>query len=995
MKAFGTRTRASLAALLSAALITSGALLAAPAAYAADDAAPAAEAPVAEAPAAAPEEAPVETPAAPEAPVVEAPAPGTPAAEQPAAEQEAAATPPAKAQAGGAAVAGALDASEYGITVSKTTGVENGETLTVNGVLPEKVLDNGTEKNTSIYLMWCVDPGEGARASGAQCDSSRQQWLSGVASPPATQNGTVADGVWRFSTTMTPPASFGAHECLADGGEQCGVFVRLAHTFNGEGTSTQFDQFVPVTFAQTPPPVEYGITVSKTSDVEAGEELTVNGVLPAKILNGGSEKDASIYLIWCVNPGEGNRASGAQCSSAQQQWLSGVTAPPATQKGSVADGVWTFSTTMTPPASFGAHECLADGEEQCGVFVRLAHTFSGEGATQFDQFVPVTFAPTAAETEYGISVAGSVSAVSAGDVLRVSGAFPEKSTAGGSEKNTSVYLMWCVNPGEGNRASGAQCEGSQQWLMHTSEYGQPATGTVADGVWTFDTDFEVPASAFGEHECLADGDEQCGLFVRLAHTFSGEGATQFDQFLPVTFKSTPVAPVQGSASVKKASTSGITVNAALSSLTPGALPNGIQLAVVLRGTSTTATSFVSQRVSVASVSESLNRDLLVSRANLDRSRQYEVVVWTTGATPTTTTLVKVLPFNITSSQWNAVFPPATTPTPGAGSLTWGVSTEFADYINSNIAKGSVNTSGVGGGRGGYVFPQATSGSWNPETRTGTVQYRGSVNFWGHDGAINMTFANPVITVTSPISGTISAGGQTFPLNLASAGFRANADGSVTWSGVSVSGAISGGGGGGGGSVGMDSLSFTVGSVSGANFGSTTTTSPFAQKRTAAATPPATTGITVITPAEDIVAGGEIEITATGFQPNEQGILVVIYSDPTVLDRNAKADENGVVRWIGKLPKNLDGKHTITLQGSINVGQEITVAKADSAKVKEKAAEAAQSSGQQPQAAGGIAPAEGTPAWVWWTAALALLVVAGASTGLVVAQRRRNDAPTHL
>lgn len=259
----------------------------------------------------------------------------------------------------------------------------------------------------------------------------------------------------------------------------------------------------------------------------------------------------------------------------------------------------------------------------------------------------------------------------------------------------------------------------------------------------------------------------------------------------------------------------------------------------------------------------------------------------------------------------------------------------------------------------------------------------------------MTFANPVITVTSPISGTITAGGQTFPLNLASAGFRANADGSVTWSGVSVSGAISGGGGGGGGSVSMDSLSFTVGSVSGANYGSTTVTSPFAQKRTAAATPPATTGITVVTPAEDIVAGGEIEITATGFQPNEQGILVVIYSDPTVLDRNAKADENGVVRWIGKLPKNLDGKHTITLQGSINVGKEITVAKADSAEVKEKAAEAAQSSGQQPQAAGGIVPAEGTPAWVWWTAALALLVVAGASTGLVVAQRRRNDAPTHL
>src|SRR5690606_22839579 len=107
-------------------------------------------------------------------------------------------------------------------------------------------------------------------------------------------------------------------------------------------------------------------------------------------------------------------------------------------------------------------------------------------------------------------------------------------------------------------------------------------------------------------------------------------------------------------------------------------------------------------------------------------------------------------------------------------------------------------------------------------------------------------------------------------------------------------------------------------------------------RTAAATPPSATGLTVATPAGKLVAGGEIEITAGGFEPNEQGILVVIYSEPTVLDTNAKADKNGVVRWIGKLPKELTGKHTITLQGSISVGQEIKIAAADSIKKVTKA-----------------------------------------------------------
>lgn len=399
-----------------------------------------------------------------------------------------------------------------------------------------------------------------------------------------------------------------------------------------------------------------------------------------------------------------------------------------------------------------------------------------------------------------------------------------------------------------------------------------------------------------------------------------------------------------------------------------------------------------------------DRDGTTTIRSLDPSKQYVVVSWLAHGFLTDEVKVAEQDLVVTKAQWDElqgikppVDEPAVTPkptAPGAGSLTWGVSTPFADYVTGNISKGTVATSGVGGGRGGYVFPQATGSSWNADTRTGTVYYSGNVTFIGHGGLLRETFANPVITVSSPISGTISAHGQSFPLNLTGAGFTANADGSVTWSNVSVSGVISGGdGGGAGGELSVDSLSFTVGSTSGLNFGSTTTTSPFAQVRTAAATPPAATGLTVVTPAAKLVAGGEVEITAGGFEPNEQGILVVIYSEPTVLDTNAKADKDGVVRWIGKLPKDLTGKHTLTLQGSISVGQEITIAAADSLKKTAKPAAAPVVSGEMQTAS--ALPDMGAPAWIWWVSALALLVIAGASTGLVVAQRRKNDTPDRL
>lgn len=83
-----------------------------------------------------------------------------------------------------------------------------------------------------------------------------------------------------------------------------------------------------------------------------------------------------------------------------------------------------------------------------------------------------------------------------------------------------------------------------------------------------------------------------------------------------------------------------------------------------------------------------------------------------------------------------------------GSMQWGVKESFRSYVVGNIASGKITPSKgakQGSGNGVFTFPQAASGtSWNG--RTGTVQYAGQVNFYGHSGVMDVTLANPKIRV---------------------------------------------------------------------------------------------------------------------------------------------------------------------------------------------------------------------------------------------------------
>jgi len=126
---------------------------------------------------------------------------------------------------------------------------------------------------------------------------------------------------------------------------------------------------------------------------------------------------------------------------------------------------------------------------------------------------------------------------------------------------------------------------------------------------------------------------------------------------------------------------------------------------------------------------------------------------------------------------------------------------------------------------------------------------------------------------------------------------------------------------------LDPVSFTVGSDNPVNGAGSTSGTGSATPRTAAATPPATEGITAAGD-EEFVEGGAYTFTAEGFEPGETGILVVVYSTPTVLATDASADAAGVVVWTGSLPAGLTGEHTLTFQGSVDRGIVLDIAAAE-------------------------------------------------------------------
>ncbi|TDP57248.1 Htaa protein [Kocuria sp. AG109] len=76
----------------------------------------------------------------------------------------------------------------------------------------------------------------------------------------------------------------------------------------------------------------------------------------------------------------------------------------------------------------------------------------------------------------------------------------------------------------------------------------------------------------------------------------------------------------------------------------------------------------------------------------------------------------------------------------SGSMSWGVKESFRKYIKSPIARASWTVSGVQDRNGIFTYDNA-SGYYDPATRTGQIDYPGTLHFTGHKGLLDLTIAN--------------------------------------------------------------------------------------------------------------------------------------------------------------------------------------------------------------------------------------------------------------
>lgn len=150
--------------------------------------------------------------------------------------------------------------------------------------------------------------------------------------------------------------------------------------------------------------------------------------------------------------------------------------------------------------------------------------------------------------------------------------------------------------------------------------------------------------------------------------------------------------------------------------------------------------------------------LMVPVDRLTRGAQYVVVLWPSDLKPERANIFARSDVPVTSAQWEQLL--GTPPQPdwnekaAVGSFDWGLRDKFREYVTGPIANGEITVKKPATGSSVYRFPQ-TSNSWDPKTLTGTVKYAGLVNFWGHDGVLDLNLANPEITVRNANSAELN------------------------------------------------------------------------------------------------------------------------------------------------------------------------------------------------------------------------------------------------
>lgn len=500
-----------------------------------------------------------------------------------------------------------------------------------------------------------------------------------------------------------------------------------------------------------------------------------------------------------------------------------------------------------------------------------------------------------------------------------------------SSARTNAFSTWVADV--------ANAAAPTKWTQNTD-------GTV-DATWTV----EVTKGAL-DAKALAGG-------TLAVFTTGAGGVVQaaVERAVPIAFAEAEPVPAIGVTVTDASASAGATLAVAGSGF--GAT-TGAYAAVIEKGTESSVTSGGGYVVfgywAGAIAGGAFDRMLVAPTAKLDRTKQYEVIVWRMHTNPGDDTLYARADVPFTPEHWKKLFPSnepnepnqpnvpttPTTPTPpkGAGSLKWAISSSFSTYVTGDIAHGSIAVANGATRAGGlFQFGQAAESTYDPASGTGTVSYTGSVRFTGHGGVLDVTIANPEVRIASAGAATlfVSNGGSqvAFATLDLDAAVRITTSGTVTYSDVPATLTAAGRSRVFQGyTTPLDAVTFTVGVAAPAPAGSTGTVASAprqAPARTIPSTPPTSIGIELDDAARAALEAGEpVTVRASGFAPNEDAIQVVVYSTPTLLGE-VSADASGTATWSGTLPATLpDGEHTLTFQGSVDRGIRFTLARSASA-----------------------------------------------------------------
>ena len=724
-----------------------------------------------------------------------------------------------------------------------------------------------------------------------------------------------------------------------------------------------------------------GVTPVGDTTVRAGDSLVVRGTGYDPTANVGgrgapipSTLPQGTYVVFghfaeSWQPSQGAASSTRKVGS--QKWALAeevLNQVPSNYQGAIraqwtpiaADGSFETTLTVTRPSA------LADGGRY-GVY-----TYGAGGVTNSAQEreVLVDVMPAPALTVYladGVTPLGD-NAVDFGDTLVVAGTgYDPAANVGGrgapipSTLPQGTYVVFGSfaeqwRPSEGAPSASRKAT-SQKWALAESVLDQvpSAYQSLIRAQW-------APIAADGSFRTTVTVTESAtppagGTYG--VYTYAAGGVTNAAQELsvPVTLTPPPSVDVSVPVATQAEGASVRVVGSDFGDIT------GAYAAVIEKGTEGALTSgggyvaFGYWMTPGAITGGSFDKTLVAPTDKLDRTKQYEVIVWRGHSNPTAETIYARADVPISSTQWDILFPgtvpevpeqPEVPPTPvdpaapapsvAGGSLRWGISASFADYVTGTIAHGSITVSGGATRSGGlFQFGQASGSTYDRTTGVGTVMYTGGVRFTGHGGLLDLSIANPEFRFASPASAQlwVTSNGSRMQLATVNVGVAARSvdGGAVTFSGAPVVLTPAGSALFQGRYGNLDPITLTIGAQAAAPSGSSGTVAAAkvstAVTRTIPPTPPATTGI-VLDPGSlaALSTGAPVTIRVDGFRAGETGIAVVVYSTPTVLATDLVADASGVVTWTGSLPATLaDGDHTLTFQGSVSRGVTFTLARA--------------------------------------------------------------------